>query len=321
PKVDIAHLEIGSEQGQRRYVRLANSLRKSLRGLVTVLAGRYDLLHCNTALDRPSITRDLAMVFAARLRQKGVLLHIHGGRFLEARPGRVLRWVIGLLMRLSAKVAVLSERERSILVANYPESADHVAVIRNGVNVCCLPQRDDAGAGFKIMFVGRIAESKGIVPLLRACSGLASGVTVTLYGRGPLLDDVHRVASENKQVRYGGIFDTREAQSIASRYDALILPSLWGEGMPMAILEAMSVGTVPVCTALGSIPEIVQDGATGLLIAPEPEAICKAIEMLSASPDLRKRLSEAAKNYALANLCASKNYGQLIPVYQQLVGS
>jgi len=320
-KVEFAHLEIGSEQGQERYATFVTSLRKSLKGLAKVLAGRYDILHSNTALNPRSLMRDLVMIAAARVRGKPVLLHVHGGMYLEAPPPAPLRIALGALISLSTQIVIHSERERLYLTRNCRNDVGRTAIIYNGVDVGPNQQHGERLSGFHAVFAGRLTHSKGIQVLLKACRNLPQGVTVTFYGQGPLLSDVCQLAAENSQVKYSGIYTPQEAQQTISKFHVLILPSISSEGMPMTIVEAMSVGTVPVCRPLSSIPEIVQDGATGMLIDSGPGAICNALATLRDAPALWSRMSDAAKAYAAANLNASENYGHLFELYQRLIRS
>jgi glycosyltransferase involved in cell wall biosynthesis len=320
-KVEFFHLEIGSEQGQTQYATYARSLRKALQGLVKVLAGHYDILHANTALNSPSIVRDLVMIAAARLRGKQVLLHFHGGKYMETHPPTMLRAAISILIALSKQIVVLGERERLNITRSYKRSIEHIAIVRNGIDIDRGVQDEDRLAGFHTIFAGRLADSKGLQAILEACPDLPPGMTLTIYGQGPWQDEVEALTARNVQVKYGGIFAFQDARKIMSRFHALVLPSTYGEGMPMVVLEAMSVGTVPICTPLASIPEIVQNGHTGIFIDSGPKAISAAIADLRDAPGLWPRMSAAAKAYAAVHFDANENYLPLLGLYQRLLDS
>jgi len=327
PGVEFIHLEIGSEQRGGALARRLGSLRKAARSLLSVLTSRYDVLHSNTAMNAKSIVRDLAMIFVARARGKAVLLHVHGGTYVHDRPPRLLRGALKLLFALSGHIVVLSRLEQAHFAENYPESAAKTDFIYNGVDLTGeAPEVAPASSGsdrLRVAFVGRLAEEKGIGPLIEACRRLdeKDGVDIDFFGDGGLLPDVLALAQEKPFVAYRGLFQPSDSRKILHAFDALVLPSLRGEGMPMAVIEAMSAGVVPICCPISSIPEIIADGETGLL-APigSPEAIVAAFARLRRDEAARRRMGGAARAFALAHFDARKNYARLNEIYRRLTG-
>jgi glycosyltransferase involved in cell wall biosynthesis len=323
--VKFRHLEIGSEQRGGFFVRLIVSLSKSARSLFTLLTSRYDILHSNTAMVPKSIIRDLAMVAAARLRGKPVLLHVHGGRYVHDRPPTMLRWAQRLLFHLSGRIVVLSRTELSYFTRNYPETARKTEYIYNGTAVsdeaAAVDRTASALGQLRVVFVGRLAPEKGLSTLISACLQLkdTDQVDLDFFGKGDLLPDVLALTQQKTFVKYRGIFQPAECRAILESYDALVLPSLRGEGMPMAVIEAMSAGTIPICTPISSIPEIIIDDETGLLIEPgSPDAIVAAFMRLKQDAPARRRMGSAAYEFAKANLDAKQNFGKLKSIYDRL---
>jgi colanic acid/amylovoran biosynthesis glycosyltransferase len=91
-----------------------------------------------------------------------------------------------------------------------------------------------------------------------------------------------------------------EVMQIVQAATAFVLPCVVGDdgnrdGLPAVLLEAMALGVPVVSTAVTGIPEIIEDGSSGLLVEEKnPHALSQAIETLLDSPPLRKQLSEAA---------------------------
>jgi glycosyltransferase involved in cell wall biosynthesis len=145
-----------------------------------------------------------------------------------------------------------------------------------------------------------LGENKGSYDLVRAIGMLPNDIRahlrVTLAGDG----DVEQV---REVVRANGLADTvdvvgwvgpAERDRLLAESAIFVLPS-YSEGLPMAVLEAMANGAVPVTTAVGAIPEVVTDGVSGLLVKPgEPEQLAAALRSLIVDAELRNRLAAAA---------------------------
>ena len=116
-----------------------------------------------------------------------------------------------------------------------------------------------------VLYVGRLAEEKGIATLLRAAEFTPGSVTVV--GDGPLAPLVQEAAAAGR-VRYLGPLWSDEMRHELRGAAALAVPSIWFEGFPMVILEAFAAGTPVIASRIGSLPDIVEDGVVGLLAEP-----------------------------------------------------
>jgi glycosyltransferase involved in cell wall biosynthesis len=118
----------------------------------------------------------------------------------------------------------------------------------------------------RFVFLGHLKTSKGIDYLLEARTRLGDSYTLHFYG--PIEDEKYQYL-ESKSNLYQGVLRPNEVLSTLSQYDVLILPTFYiGEGYPGAIIEAYSIGMPVIATRWKSIPEILEDGKTGILIAP-----------------------------------------------------
>ena len=124
------------------------------------------------------------------------------------------------------------------------------------------------------------------------------GFSAVLWGDGP---DRHAVAAildaeaPAGRVILGGRLQPGEVQVHMAECDALLLLSDY-EGLPIAVLEAMACGVVPICLAMRSgIPDLVEDGVTGLVVPDRDEGAIAALRRLAEDPSLRGRLGEAAR--------------------------
>jgi glycosyltransferase involved in cell wall biosynthesis len=205
---------------------------------------------------------------------------------------RLARWAA----RLSSGVAATSESLAERIRAAAPRTPVHV--IPNGVPLGTLPTPAERLAarralGFPedaqvVAFVGRLSPEKAPEVLLRAVEG--TDMRVVVAGEGPLRDSLE-AGADRARVRFLG-FVPEVAQVLAAA-DVLALPSRT-EGLPMAALEAMAAGVPVVASAVGSLPEVLGNGA-GVLVPPgDVAALRLALEQLSA-PDLRATIAGTAR--------------------------
>jgi len=205
---------------------------------------------------------------------------------------RLARWAARFTRGVAAPSEPLAERIRGAA----PRTPVHV--IPNGIPVGALPTaaaRSSARealhlpAGIPVVaFVGRLSPEKAPEVLVRAIRG--TGLRLLVAGEGPLRDALEAEADAG-QVRFLG-FLTDVAPVLAAA-DMLALPSRT-EGLPMAALEAMAAGLPVVASAVGSLPEVLADGA-GVLVPPgDVSALRLALERLSA-PEARATVAAAAR--------------------------
>ena len=157
------------------------------------------------------------------------------------------------------------------------------------------------------LLVGTIANlkaHKGIQYLLAAIPLVRRTYPSTRFvvvGQGPLERDLKRLSVElgvEDDVVFAGYRD--DAPRIAHAFDVFVMASLH-EGLPIALLEAMSLGRPSVVTNVGGLPEIVDDGGEGLIVPPaDPGALANAIVRLLGDPDLRARCGSGARRRAAA---------------------
>src|SRR5207247_1016785 len=133
---------------------------------------------------------------------------------------------------------------------------------------------------------------RGFALALRALPHLR----LLLAGDGPVRKDVETLAREllvwDKVHMHGWVEDLPR---LYAAVDIFALSSI-NEGTPVALIEAMAAGKAVVATAVGGVPDVVDDSLTGVLIPPRsPEALAEAVVGLAADPGRRARLGEAAR--------------------------
>jgi colanic acid/amylovoran biosynthesis glycosyltransferase len=216
----------------------------------------------------------------------------------------------------AAFVATVSQENRRVILAECGERyADKVHVVRAGVDTALFaPGRNgDHPAGpLRVLCVGTLHEVKGQAGLVEAIGQLAErGVNVTcrLVGDGPdraMLERRVAAAGLGGRVVLVGARARPGVLAELAAADVLAAPSVptrrgKREGIPVVLIEAMSSGVAVVASDLSGIPELVEDGVTGLLVAPgDVAALAGALQALSDDPALRARLGRAARERVLA---------------------
>jgi glycosyltransferase involved in cell wall biosynthesis len=108
-----------------------------------------------------------------------------------------------------------------------------------------------------------------------------------------------------------------EVVELYTEADVVVVPSIWKEPFPRVILEAMAAGRPVVATRSGGIPELVEDGATGILVAPRDKLeLSQALVRLLEDPGLRKRMGEAGRQRLERFFTREKIRDDLVKAYR-----
>lgn len=112
-----------------------------------------------------------------------------------------------------------------------------------------------------------------------------------------------------------------DAIRLAGAFDVFVLPSLRREGLPRAVIEAMSQGVPPVVTDAGGAPELVDDGLSGRVVPPgDVTALADVLRSLVEDPALRARLGAAAERRIRSTFNPERTVRETLAVYERLIG-
>jgi len=235
-----------------------------------VRLGSYDVIHCHWL-----ITSGIVGVLAARPRGLPVVVTAHGSDVFTDNPLFKLldRWVLK-----RSCVCTVNSRRSGQLVSRIDPGARIEPVPmgvypeRHGKMLASAAIRRAMGDGSpQILFVGRFSENKGVPDLVRAMPIIAAelpGARLALVGFGPdearIRSTIRAEGVEDRVTMLGRVAGEEVPAHMASA-DLLVLPSIKIEGLGVVLLEALASGTPVVGSDVGGIPDIIEDGVTGLL--------------------------------------------------------
>jgi glycosyltransferase involved in cell wall biosynthesis len=238
------------------------------------------------------------------------MVYVNGPRVLPAVAGFTHLPVVFHAHSLVRKVYASKIADRSLRLARatviaaskfVARSHRNARVIYNGVADLWLGARSFGGRPARIAIIGRIAPEKGHLDFVRAARlvrGDLSGAQFLVYG-APLFSDPRyenavRAEAQGAPVRFCGW--TSNVATALRDLDVLVVPSGPSEAATRVIIEAFSAGTPVLAYGSGGIPELIEDGRTGVLTtSPDPEALARGIRLLIADPAKLERLSIAGR--------------------------
>ena len=159
--------------------------------------------------------------------------------------------------------------------------------------------------GKTILFVGRLAEKKGLTYLIEAMNKIDA--TLIVVGDGPERKKLEEQAKPLKdKIRFVGPKNKDELSAMYASCDVFCVPSVIAEdgdkdGLPVALVEAMASGSPAIGSRVGGIAEIINDGKNGFLVnEKDVKGLADAVNKVLCDDDLRTGLSKEARNTAIA---------------------
>ncbi|MGB0595426.1 MAG: glycosyltransferase [Rubripirellula sp.] len=260
----------------------------------------YQLFHAHT----PRAAMITAV--ASTLSRIPWIYHVHSPASrdsLSKITNQVNAWIEKQSLRGASHLITVSESLRLDCVVK-GVSEDRVTVVHNGVPEI-RPTRSKTpqpGGKWTIGMVALMRPRKGLEVLLDALAKLkGQGIDVLLRCIGPFETEQYRQAIENHierlgighQVEMTGFTD--DVPKALSQLDAMVLPSVCGEGLPMMVLEAMAAALPVIATRIEGTPEAITHGVEGLVAEPsDPDSLANEIAALVSGKHDWQAMAEAA---------------------------
>jgi glycosyltransferase involved in cell wall biosynthesis len=191
--------------------------------------------------------------------------------------------------------------------------AERIDTIPNMVEIPECP--NGAVAGGYVGFSGRLSPEKGIKTLLDAAKNCRQ-IPFRLAGHFGRMPDAEKDKPANVELL--GYLDESRLDRFYRDSRICVTPSVWYEGFPGVIIEAMLRAKPVICSRIGGMPEIVDDGVTGLLFNPgDSKDLAAKIEWLWTHPDLCIEMGRAGREKAVREYSPARYYERLMNTYSR----
>ena len=264
------------------------------------------------------VMKDVAILLCTRWMFRRTIFHIHAGGTSQvySRLNRWQRWLFrraffepDAVIRMSTLTpedgAALHARREFLVPNGIPDAFGDRSDGQHNQNERNAAAASE-GPALRLLYVGVLNESKGVLDLVEACALLKSrGVPFHLELVGQCCSEAFRRQLESRIQQSDLVDDVHQAGVLTgdakfdrfANADVFCFPSFYEcEAFPLVLLEALSFELPVVATRWRGIPSIIQDGETGLLIEPHcPGELADRLQKLANSPELYRRLSVRAR--------------------------
>ncbi|GGB41153.1 colanic acid biosynthesis glycosyltransferase WcaL [Roseibium aquae] len=216
------------------------------------------------------------------------------------------------------------------------KTPEKIELVYHGLDFCGFPEpsgppsmRDGASEPVELVSVGRAVEKKGYDDLLTALALLPGDLNwrFTHVGGGDLSDKLKAMADGlnlSGRIVWRGAQPREEVIKACRTADLFVLPSKLAksgdrDGLPNVLMEAQSMGLCCLSTRVSAIPELIEDGRTGRLVAPgDPQALAGALADLIRAPGERDRLGKAAASHVRSHFASAPGLDLLAEKFRQV---
>jgi glycosyltransferase involved in cell wall biosynthesis len=198
---------------------------------------------------------------------------------------------------------LLQQHQRARLAAR------RTALVRNGIPLPSPAARHGRDGVRRFLLLSRLTVEKGVHVVLRALAALPRELELELViaGRGPLEQEVRQAAESDPRIDFVGYVTGVEKDALLASADCLLIPSLWYENAPVAVIEAAAYQLVVVGSRIGGLPELVDEGRTGFLFEPGDAyglaaVMRRLIDGTATLPELATASSTLAEQHSVARM-------------------
>lgn len=302
------------------------------RVMLRLLKGDIDLVHINTAFLPKPLIREGLILLISRLFSVKILVFFHGwDPSLEETIRNRFPWIFRWVFSQANMVVVLAESFKHFLVNSGVGSevvTERTFVddeLFSGIGEQQIKGRIENKSGaFTILFLSRVLREKGIYTALEAYALVResyNNVRMVVAGDGEELGSAKSFVSDRgiEGVTFAGFVESGDKVDILMQSDVFILPTFYGEGLPISLLEAMRCGLPVITRPDGGLKEFIAHGTMGWLIeGHDPAAYAAAISTLISDKAQLRAMSLHNYHYAMGHLSGAGAVGRMLNVYSRL---
>ena len=312
--------------GQR--VSLGGDIRAFMSLVKEIRAFKPQIIHTHTA--KAGFLGRIASIVSL---QPSIRVHTFHGHLLNGYFGNFKRSLVVIAEKYLAiftdHLLAVGDKVRQDLLQAGIGSKEKFGIMPPGLSLGTLPTKSESKESFGLSsgrlqcaFIGRVTQIKRPDRFLDVVSEIRKrGVDLDFFiaGDGELLHSCReRIVNEELSVTILGW--QSDIEKVLSAADIVLLTSD-NEGTPLSLIQAGMAGLPVVTTHVGSIPEIVLDGVTGLVTSLGVQEMASALEKLAKDVDLRTRLGTAAKEFTLAHFGVQRLIHDHEELYKKLLSS
>jgi glycosyltransferase involved in cell wall biosynthesis len=282
-----------------------------------------DIIHIHTA-SFTSFWEKCIYIVIGRLAGKKIVLHIHGALFKEFYVGssRFAQNLIQRFIKMCGVIIVLSPSWERFFAAFV--DVHKIFVVENGIDLKPFARQGEKSDGFAILHMGEVSERKGIYDLIKVIEVLKEkqlDFHFEIVGPGEL-QNVATIIERNgltEHIRLRGPRYGEQRYQYFRRAHCFVLAS-YGEGLPIALIEALAAGLPVVVTSVGGVPDVIAPGRHGFLCQPgKITEIADALTTLIKSVPLRDQMAQDNREYAYNHFDIKKCADRISQIYKMLV--
>jgi glycosyltransferase involved in cell wall biosynthesis len=214
-------------------------------------------------------------------------------------------------------VALTNFARKKFIQGGLPGAAVHVKP-----NFLAEDPGERTSEGRSVLFIGRLSAEKGVKVLVEAWKKISAPIPLVIMGDGPLRHLLEAEAPRRglANITFTGWRTRAEILVAMKQASVVVIPSVWYEGFPMTLVEAFACGTPVICSNLGGLGEIVEDGRTGLHFrAGDAEDLASKMEWAWNQPAALSSMGRAARQHFEKSYTADTNYQQLLQIYEKSI--
>ena len=302
-----------SEIGKKSPIKIFRFFNAYLKTFFKLCTKRYDLCYLAITCHGRGFLKDTPFALLCKLFGNRIVIHQHNKGLSKDVDKPLYKFLFKAVYK-NAKVILLSNRlfpDISGIVNN-----SQVMICPNGVpQTKQYPKENNVVP--RLLFLSNLIESKGVLVLLDACKILKEkgyNFNCDFIGGETKEIDSKRFEKEvtlrnlNEEVHYIGPKYNEHKHIALANSDLLIFPTYYeNETFGLVLLEGMQQSTPQISTAVGGIPDVIEDGETGFIVKERcPEDLASKIEILLKDPDLREKMGQKSVERFNNNFTQSK---------------